>query len=712
MPSPTLSKEAQNVVWRIFGSGASPLMRRSTQELIEPVISAHVPAPQRSQDIAAISGWFEENAYGYSLKPAVRDVVAGLIVDGVRGRAHGRGVWAVGALRSEWIAPVIRDRWSAAEIACFTEAAVGELEKAYKADRVLDPSRWGRVSRDEADRATVPKSAVEREGRLQTFEHLDRSVPDPVLNGVRSTVLSLLILILKLRPDYFLRLVERLDHPVLQYHLSWHWRSTGNAQRCEDLSDWISRDSGDAVIAFAIWKTLGKLREPVEGGRSGDHDTVNANQRVEQTKGHSGVDPNARVRALVDRLSFLEPKRCAGWIGELLGFGSRALGGPQGGPKPLILNALEEAGGSVVGQLLKSDCYRDLIREFEHGLRRGGARRWHRCSMALAWQSKSRFPWEAAALAGELLDEYKRNGDDSHGYLETKWHDWQDREWAERMGMAVALVNQETDVCDWVMAQCSGLPLGVWDAEGESDRFLNGERGAQQWFLIGFMAVGAMPDLKKTVAPESVRHMAHLYWEHCEFVDRYSWRDRRNGLVAEIASRYAVHFGEASDDWILGQVERAGVGARSILGLVSQREREAQEGPAVTREILPGFTEEVARIAGRRFAEEQPFILEELEQWGRVWLCLQAVDPAEETARAILRPRRERLRYSTTVLVLKLLVVVAGARKLSDDLAEKVVPLHRDVQSGYGMSLEEKPDPQEITNLLITSGLLACPDAG
>ena len=46
MPGISLPAEAKAVIWRIFGEGESPLKRRTTYELIEPIIGKHV-SPHR-----------------------------------------------------------------------------------------------------------------------------------------------------------------------------------------------------------------------------------------------------------------------------------------------------------------------------------------------------------------------------------------------------------------------------------------------------------------------------------------------------------------------------------------------------------------------------------------------------------------------------------------------------------------------------------------
>lgn len=49
------------VVWRIFGPGHSPFKRRSTYDLIKPVVNGRLPDSERGRAIVEINSWFEED---------------------------------------------------------------------------------------------------------------------------------------------------------------------------------------------------------------------------------------------------------------------------------------------------------------------------------------------------------------------------------------------------------------------------------------------------------------------------------------------------------------------------------------------------------------------------------------------------------------------------------------------------------------------------
>ena len=328
-----------------------------------------------------------------------------------------------------------------------------------------------------------------------------------------------------------------------------------------------------------------------------------------------------------------------------------------------------------------------------------GEQRWHRHQATLAWSLRTASPDRAVDLAKGVLKEYRRHLDDKNRRLEVDWRDWLDREWAEGMGRAVALTNEDPDLCAWAVGQCRGLPLKAWDAEEDLDCFQEAERIADTWFLIAFMAIEARQELDERIEPAVVRRLTQSYWAHGEFVDRYLWSRRRDGIGAEIAARYAVHFGEACDGWILRQAKLERLGASAVFGLLSQRARDAQDRASVSTDGNEEFVIEMVRIMGRRFDDEAPFELPQLELWGRVWLCLRAVDQAEETAREILWSRRQPVDRRYEILALRLLALVVGVSELDDDLRNEVVQLYKRVWPAHaGMPSEEKTDKQKNCN--------------
>lgn len=64
--------------------------------------------------------------------------------------------------------------------------------------------------------AKIPRDALEREGKLETFRSLKSHDFELVYDGLHPAAGNLIGLVLELRPERFQSLIERLDHPVLQ----------------------------------------------------------------------------------------------------------------------------------------------------------------------------------------------------------------------------------------------------------------------------------------------------------------------------------------------------------------------------------------------------------------------------------------------------------------------------------------------------------------
>ena len=705
-----LSQEARKGIWRIFASGESPLTEGSTYDLIPAVIAAEVSGSNRDGDTVRVQAWFEQSRYGWSLKQELKEVVAGLILDGLEIEEGGAAVWAVSAVSAEVMAPLIRLRWNCRDIQTFFDASVVELQKACDHDVVLDPTRWGNIEPDKAKDAHVSKTAVMQEGRLRTFDHLDRWVPDPVLYGVRPAIANLLILALDLCPEDFLEVVRRLDHPVLQYHLSWRWRSGSRPQLAEEPLEWISRDAGDTEIALAIWEILGDVKSLGPTPMPPEDVGCQTGQQMTRSAGTPANSQAARdrLRELVKRLAQLDGRRRTRWIGELLGYAPWAVGESHGGSKPAVVETLDGYGCDFL-RLDIASCPLDVwLQDLRAGLQSGGARRPLRHEAVLAWTVRTADRGQAVKLATCVLEEYRRYTNEENRHIETDWNNWIDREAAQAMGKALALGCKNANLHEWVVAWCQELPLSVWDAGENIRRFWDAERIAEDGFLIAFMAVAAADKLGEPSASDVIQRLAQLYWEHRRFVDQYGWKERTSGFVTEIVARHVVHFAQPSDEWILGQANSKGAGARALWGLLDQRERE-QVGEA--NSIGNGrqeFSIEMLRIAKRRFVEEEPCDLSSLEFWGYLWMHLHAVDQAEETASKILRSESQPLERRLEILALRLLSLVTKARTVAGGVLDRIVPLYTRLWPAHTSTPEEEQrDRDEIAEALVTAGLLS-----
>ena len=162
-----LPAEAKATIWRIFGSGESPLTGRSTYELIEPIIRKHViPRTEQNRAITEIQGWFESHEDQRWLKSDMNEPVAAMILEGIKADRSETAIWAIGSIDANVAVSIIRSRWSPEEIDSFVEAVLATLKKLCIQDVVIDTDR---ISWLDSASAKIPKNAVKREGRLETF---------------------------------------------------------------------------------------------------------------------------------------------------------------------------------------------------------------------------------------------------------------------------------------------------------------------------------------------------------------------------------------------------------------------------------------------------------------------------------------------------------------------------------------------------------------
>lgn len=114
--------EVRDLLWRIFGPGASPMRDKSAFHLIEPVIRKRSKLPRSQQNVcvAEIRRWFQSHDENHWLVAEMREPVAQAIVDGVgTDFSTDASVWAIASVDSPVILPLLRARWSTDDIRGF-----------------------------------------------------------------------------------------------------------------------------------------------------------------------------------------------------------------------------------------------------------------------------------------------------------------------------------------------------------------------------------------------------------------------------------------------------------------------------------------------------------------------------------------------------------------------------------------------------------------
>ena len=694
-----LSEEARGVIWRIFGAGESPLKDRATNELIEPVIRKHVYHNEQDRAIAEVHGWFEPYGSQRRLKPDMAEPVAQMILDGIGPDRSETATFAVGSINGDLAASIIGSNWPAKEIDSLVEAILATLERLCRHDEVLDAARVPDLAAVGASNAKIPKESLEKRGKLETFWHLDTYSHRLVHTGLYPVVTNMIRLVARLRPGLLPSMIKRLDHPVIQARVADYVVTASVAFDHRQLLQWITKDSCDAEVALAIVHTL----NAVEG--------FDADRNAESTE-HGGdlEGPGAEapdlLTSLVDRLADLPPLLCARWIGELLANAPYMLrqGGEHEATHPL--KQLENACTDALALLVRESWSEALLAELRAGLSLTPRTTWPRHLAKVAWALRDTAPPRAAEIARATLDEDERHvaSELESNTLFMHWADWHTREWFSGLGGALALSVEELDLPTWVAAQCRAMPLSVWDAEENVQSFSTADRAVQHWFLVAFHSVTSMEELGRKIDPGVVRTLAETFWGHCHFTGQFGVVEAEAPVVSEHAARFSVEYGTASDTWILDQVRNPGADSRALWALIHQRKKRGALEARVDPLYEEMITTEIRRAASDRFVDGTQFGLEALQYWGQLWLLIEAVDQAEQTAMAMLTfPPRLRGR-GCEILVLKLLALAASKRKLAAEVESVLVSTYHHIWSSYTPS-EERDERRGVDEQLERSGV-------
>lgn len=701
----SLPDEAKAVIWRIFGAGTSHLNKRSTYELIEPIIKKHVTSSERERCTTEIRDWFESRGDQQWLRSDMREPVAVLILEGVRGKSEEIAIWAVSWIDANQAAPLIHSLWSPKEIDSFVEAAIKMLKKLCDKDEVLDTT-FGFAGHDSV-KAKIPKNAVLREGRLETFRRLDMDGGRPRLYAEVGNLVELLI---KLQPEQFETLIEKLDHPVIQARAAVHLIATTRPLKHRMTLEWITKDSCDALVALAIVYTLNTVYKLDNGPRRADRMTTDQyrwSTELRHPKDDLDSAAVALLKDLVNRLTVLGPLACARWIGELLNdapYGLHKLGSHM---KPLRIEQLEGVCTKLLARLVCQSWSDNLFTEFCEGLCLTPRTTWTRHLAEVAWEIRDVEPERTAEIARLTLDKHNQliaeRMEQNRQLLD--WSDWHDRDWISGLGAALVLSQDKLDLLDWVSTQCRASPLSVWDAEENHEAFMAADRATQQRFLVAFHAIPVLKMLGRSIDPVTVRTLVETLRNHCHFAGQYLPNSPATSVSLEIAAGIAFEFGEPSDTWLLDQAQHPGVGPCALLVLIAERKSKSCSECGTDSQYDEMIVTELTRIASNRFSDEGPFDFESLWFWGQLWLLLGAIDESEETAVAICAFRLREHDRVYKILALKLFALVASKQKLPLEIKGYVASLYGQLWSGYTPK-EELEDRKQIDDLLKQSETL------
>ena len=712
-----ISKQAREVAWRIFGAGASPLTGRSSYDLMRPLVERYVAVAHRHTVIREIQGWFESHGSRHWLRPEVQEEVAAAIIEEIETTGSPwTGVWAVGSIDAELAASLIRSNWSTSAIDDFVHATLDALKETCDRNQVLDV---GRVLGPEFDSAKVKlnQNIVVQEGLLETFRELAIQDLRLVFGGLHPSVENLIDLSVVLCPDLLSHLIKTLEHPVVQARAARLAIEAARLSNHRATLDWIRADACDAHVALAIVHSLETINALDDDRRFSDReDMVGHRWGTELRPPRDNLDAAAEklLVGLVERLSRLRPPDCIRWIGELLAVAPGVLQ-THGYEKPLRVRQLETECTEALERLVHQSWSSDLPEILYTGLRTACRETWTRHLGGFAWALRESAPKRAAEIARAALcshDAYVMQALKRHYLPMENWRYWEHRDWIRSLGVCLAVANPTHDLRKWVVDRCRKLPLSVWDADVQEDpqTFIAAERLAQHWFLLAFHAIQPCKELGRKIDPAEVLSLTRTFCDHCLYVQPYVHYGPASSVAAEYAVRCAVEFGEANEGWLLDLARHPVAGACILWALIDQGRLKFErvgDGGAGPR-LHEMFVTDLASIASDRFGDRRSRGIEDLENWGRLWLLLGKIDEAEETALALLASPTRLLTRAHTILALKLLALADGKRSLDPPIRDHFQSLYQELWSVF-TPIEERSDREQVDALRKGSphGLLA-----
>ena len=476
----SLPEEARSVIWRIFGNGESPLKEQTTFKLIEPIVHGNVPQTDRERAIAEISGWFQAQGDHKILREDMSETVARLILSGV-GDAFsspsgitGRDTafWAVGFIATDTAERIISSQWSEETVGKFSNYALEMLEKLLDIGRVVNPIHVAGVG---IPNARSFMNAEGRKERLQTIRELE-GYDFWLYPGVRNVV----GLLVKLNPENFHKLVDGIDHPVIQVCAARYMADSFSAEDHGRPLEWISGGSSDSMVALATVQILRSVNEL---------DWV-FRLKSSYPESRDSLDSTASslVCKLVDRLELMEPVSCVRWIFELLHYSRSALSSYRGNEKPPRVKELEDLCVRLLARLVHQSWSPELSDEFRSGVELNSLSPEVLPLAAVAWEVREGEPERADEIAELILETHETfigEAMDGKRSLFYRLSNWDDVDRIAGLGVALALRPEGIDPARWALERCCELPLSVWDAEENAEKFREADRVAQFQFLVG-----------------------------------------------------------------------------------------------------------------------------------------------------------------------------------------------------------------------------------
>ena len=694
----SLPQELASVIWRIIGNDESPLKQETTLWLIKGTIrknAKHLPSAKQDQAIAVVHAWFEFHGTKGWLKEDMKEPVAHLIIGGVRNTLltqtelgdRETAFCAVGSIEPDIASNIIRCSWSNREIEEFANYAFKVLKSLCNKDAVLNSDRYMQLGGVKG-KASLNENVLQHEGRLQTLLRLrDHDW------WLHSSVANMIELLMKLNPDYFYTMIEKVDNPVIHLCAARCLIDQYAASDCRRPLQWLTNTTSDALIALGIVHILQDVN------RLDSNFRLNTERRSEQDDLEQTA--SCLLSDMVDQLEKLEPISRARWIGELLDSGISALNSRGRGEKSRRVEQIEGLCEQQIKRLVHQSWSAALLDEFRVGM----------CQTPLvprilplaqvALDVRKTEPEPSAEIARMLLDTLVEHIAETLDGTGTFFYDlryWTYCDWVNGLGIALVLSDEEVNLPEWVSEGCRALPLSAWDAEGNFQSFLIAEKVAQFQFLVAFNAIQVRNDIGHTLDSASTLALTEDLWAHCQFVRLY-FRPVENADVAEYAARVAILLGKPNNEWVLRQARNGGIGPRTLWALIDQEVSYDIQRPRLHGGRQRLDFSELRRIAFYRFGDVRGLGLTDLHYLGKLWFLLGAVDEARETAMAIISLPQQNLGRTHRIIALKLLAFAASARRIGPEAEKEIASLYSNLWGSYTPAAERE-ERRQIDDLL------------
>ena len=654
-----LSEVARQAIWRIFGNGLAPLKQSTCRDLVEPIIQKQLrKTDEADRAIAEIRSWFDPDGGPNQLRPDMNEPVAEIIIDGIREALsattgienHDTAFWAMGSMRSDLSAPIMRASWSPEQIDRFTEYALDILESLHERGNIIDPKH---IVGPDIRGATAHPQEIGHDDPLRNFQ----VGPDTAYQAYRlmySGIPSVVDLLLELKPEMLPELVDKIQNRLLQSFAASCLAGIRATSDYRQPLNWISDTSSTALIALAILHTLKIVHEreiaSITLPNSGAAETVDL------------VAVSDPIADLVSSLSALGPARSTWWAFELLNHTSF---GPE--QKRPTAEQVEQQCTQLLNDNVLNHWSDEVMNELEDGLRRARLEPRGKPLADIAWGMRDAQPEEACQISGIILGEHERRMTMAledilqFPYLAGRWNY---NDWLNALGAAVVIHHNDLDPLDWAIEKCKALPLSAWDADEDGGAFRGADRVARTQMTVGLYAVQLLTDAGRVLDCGKLRAFAEKVWDHADFVRQYCDLPVENSVTEEFAARVVAAFGEPNQAWVLQQAHNPAIDSQTLWALLDQMKR--QDNAAIHDDT----SEEIRKIASDRYINSVEASPQSAPHLANLWVLLDAPQEAAKTAQILITYHPSNADRAHAIPTLKMLAFAESGGGLANDLAE------------------------------------------